>query len=419
MSTWIDLINTELSISTGDDKVYVPDYLTASVNRHMQYNIAKFEFPNIDGSLVKRGTPQGTQYNIEIIFQGEDHLDMAAKFKKSADNPKPWTVSHPFYGSLFVQPIYLTQDNSRLNMSVFTGQIIETLLETGIAPQLNTPDAVKAQVAAINTSFAESFAADVPEPSPAVMDRLTTNINGTYTLVSGKLNGNQDNEDKFTDLYRKASGVLNTTLYSSLDIIEQAAALYGAPAAFLDTVVNRYSMLRLQLELFGQAVAGILGLYNRPTRSLKKLYEHNAAVCITAMCDAAVTNITTDYDYRPAVLSVVAQLIGAYNTYVTNLYTLQSANGGQVDSYIPDAGSVTALAQTVSTVTAYLFGLSASAKQQRMMVVQNDTNVILVAFELYPDMDVDESVNLVIANNNIGDNELLMLRKDREIIYYV
>lgn len=419
MSTWIDLINTELVISTGDDKVYTPDYLVASVNRHVQYNISKFEFPNIAGSLVKRGTPQGTQYNIEIIFQGADHLDVAEKFKKSADNNKPWNITHPMYGSLYVQPVYLTQDNSRLNMSVFTGQIIETLLDNAVAVEINTPDAVKAQVAAINTSFAESFAADVPEPSAPVLRQLTTNVNGSYGSVVGKLNGYQEDVDEYTRLFNKAAGVIDTTLYSSMEIISAAGALYGAPANFADTVVNRFAMFGAQLEQINNMVAGILALYNRPTRALKKLYEQNAGCYISGMCAAAVTNITTDYEYRPAVLDVIAGIIDAYNGYIVNLYTLQSANGGAIDGYIPDAGSVTSLWQTVNTVCAYLFGLTSNAKQQRMMVLKNDTNVILVAFELYPDMEVDAAVDLVIANNNIGDNELLRLRKDREIIYYV
>ena len=82
--SWLEKVNTQLKIKCGDGKEYTPNYLDAKKGK--EYNIAKFNFPNVKGTLVKRKAPMGLSFPLDIYFQGENHLQVAADFEASAAN---------------------------------------------------------------------------------------------------------------------------------------------------------------------------------------------------------------------------------------------------------------------------------------------------------------------------------------------
>ena len=63
------------------------------------------------GSLLDRREIKGTRFNLEIYFQGADHLDLSDDFIESAKDKRFWTLTHPFYGKMFVQPLSMGVDN--------------------------------------------------------------------------------------------------------------------------------------------------------------------------------------------------------------------------------------------------------------------------------------------------------------------
>ena len=82
MSSWLDLVKTDYVIKTGDAFTYKPLWLNARKSK--KFNISQFEFKGINGSLVKKGNPQARVYDIEIYFQGADHMDQAKLFDLSS-----------------------------------------------------------------------------------------------------------------------------------------------------------------------------------------------------------------------------------------------------------------------------------------------------------------------------------------------
>lgn len=420
MSTWVDLLGTEFVIITGDEKVYTPHSLHTSWNKHYDFNISKFHFKDLPGTLVKRGEVQGRVYMIEIIFQGDDNLDVAMEFDISSRDKNAWRITHPFYGSLYVQPIWLEFNNGKLNQTIITGEVIETLLDDGTEAELATSDAVEAKAIKVMEQSATAVAENVPEPKVPFFQQLNGYINDVHDLVVSKINTVQDNITGYAAYYNNASAVAqNTAFFDTIDIIRNTQSLIFSPCYFIDTVKNRIGMMKSQLAIFNETIEPLLALYNTITSPQKRLYETAAAAAITGMCAAAVINVTDDYDYRPDVLEVVEEIINSYNAYIVNLYTLQTANAGQLDSYMPDPVSITGLAQLVYSTAAQLLTLTADAKQQRIFTLPYDNNILLIGFELYPEMNPDEAANLIMKHNGIGHNELLLVKQGRKIVYYV
>ena len=125
--SWLEKVETEMIITTGDGQPYAPDYMNAV--KSVEYNVAEFNFPGIAGTFVDRRLPKGRKFNLELYFQGDDHLDVAEAFEASANDSRAWEIEHPFYGLVIVQPTSLQFDNSKQNLSKITGTVIETILE--------------------------------------------------------------------------------------------------------------------------------------------------------------------------------------------------------------------------------------------------------------------------------------------------
>src|SRR5690242_2796658 len=99
--SWLDRITDSLTITTGEGSTFTPNWINAV--RQKEYNIAEFEFIEQKGTLVSRKLPRGNKYNIEIYFQGDNHLNEAGRFDLAADDPRYWVMAHPFYGHVNVQ----------------------------------------------------------------------------------------------------------------------------------------------------------------------------------------------------------------------------------------------------------------------------------------------------------------------------
>lgn len=421
--TWQDRVKTDFVIQTGDKARFVPLWFSASARHSVRYNVSKFEFKGIQGSLVKRGTSQGQEYDIEIVFHGGDNIEQAKAFKKSADNPGAWTITHPMYERLYVQPVdEFRYDNGRLNQTVISGTVIETLLDSGVAPTLD-PVVVVAQLAKVaNQNLNDTYVSYNSVVSANSLQSMLSSVNSIYRSVSAKIANVQSTVTLYRNLYNQTISTLLlpiTATSFALNAITAVQGMYIAPASFVDTVVNRLNMLKLQFDIINENVPAILRIPFVNTRSLKKLYENNAGSIISAMCEAAFTNIGDDYLYRPDVLSIISTIAQNYNTFLANIVSLQTANGGQTNSYIPDPNAIQSLQNCVYSTIQNLFSISAGALQARTYVLPYDDNLINVTYLLYGSDPDDSKKMTLMANNNIGLDEILILRQGRKILYYV
>jgi len=66
-----------------------------------------------------------------------------------------------------------------------------------------------------------------------------------------------------------------------------------------------------------------------------------------------------------------------------------------------------------------LFEIAISAQQERSILCDSDTNVILLAHRFYGLLIDDSTIQRVMDNNSIGLSEILDIKKGRKILYYV
>jgi hypothetical protein len=405
--SWIEKVKSDFIITTGDGKEYRPLWIRAT--KTLEYNIAEFEFPNLPGTLVKKSTPKGRKYSLEIYFQGEDNLDVSEAFQTSADDSRPWTIIHPLYGNLTVQPLGLDVDNSGYNVSKISGTVLETITDENPVTKIDPLDNLLLNKENSDALFVASF---TETPSVTDSNAMISNNQKLYKEGSKLPMVPEEVESYFNAFNTANSAVLKVTSVPLL-AIRTTIAFISAPALFTSSVRSRVGLLSAQFAILR------IGLSTSMTRASKKIYEVTAGSLITSQAVASARPIAGDYGNRNGVVETMEIIVGNYNSYIADLDLLQSANGGEPDSYIPDASSLIELNNLVNFTVSSLFDIASKSRQERTIYMEDDTNIILLTHRLYSLDPDDANIAEMMGNNNIGLNEILLLRKGRKIIYYI
>lgn len=408
---WIEDIKQDFVITTGDGKKYKPNWLNA--NRSIEYNISVFNFKGVKGSLVDRREPVGRIYDVEIYFQGANNLATASNFLDSAENKKAWTIFHPLYGSLYVQPMFLRVDDRSFNASKVTGQLMQTFGTPLVNPNISPVDLIQAKKLDTDITMSQAYAVNIPEALASDVAQMKVN-NQTIERLSLAFSSATENAQAVVNAYNRANAKIDNAFSDAFGAVRAIQDVINLPATFSQSIFNRVNFL------LGESIGLYGAITSITTPRLKRLYEHNVGTIITAMCLASVTNVQpNDYQNRRSVIQVVDLILTGYNNYIDNLCTLQTDRADRPDSYTPDFDGLNGLCTLVKYTLSNLFDIASNAKQQRVYVLPTDSNLVLLAYKLLGLQSDDSTIKQLQNDNGIGLNEILQIKKGREIIYYV
>lgn len=408
--SWLDLVQRDFIITTGEGSKFKVNWLNAT--KLVEYNVAMFEFPGLAGTLVNRGTPKGRRYNIEIFFQGEDNIDQAFTFEAAAADPRPWNISHPLYANIIVQPIGLEFDNSQMNVSRITGQVIETITEDSPITTVDAIDNIQLSKSNLDNSFASTVTAPI---SGSDIDTLSKDNSDLYKLTVPIIKIPAEVQNYF-QLFNVANSAITNAIDSPIFAMQAIQAMINAPAAFTTNVKSRLSNLSSTFQTLRNKLSS--SPVSLPVAS-KQIYQVQGAANISSQLVAASTPMQGDYSNMTDVVITIEILINNYNIYINDLNNMQTSTGGDPDSYIPDAGSVIAMNMLLNSVLGGLFSIALNARQERSVILEKDYNIIVLTHRLYGLDPFDNNIQELFINNNLGINDILVLKKGRKIVYYI
>lgn len=407
--SWLEKVKTDFIIVTGDGREFRPKWRGAT--KAVEYNTAEFDFIEKDGTLVKRSRARGRKFDMEIYFDGENHLEESEIFEQSAKDQRAWNIEHPLYGSIVVHPLGLAFDNTGYNISKITATLIETITDDNPQTSAAPADRIVSITESTNAVFAQSFASDViPDTNNVV--KLTNNNKSLYTEGTKLIKLKEQSEEYF-NLYNKANTAILNATADPLTAMIALQAVITYPSLITASVKARLNTLVNQFNLLKDSVSNLL------SKSDKKIYEHNAGSVISTMALTTSTPQSGDYGNRNDVIRVIDTLQSAYSDYLESLDDTQTDNGGSTDSFIADAGSLIELNKLINYTVSNLFDIALNSKQERSILCEDDTNIILLAHRFYGLQPDDSTIDQLMVQNNIALNEMLSIRKGRKIIYYV
>jgi hypothetical protein len=403
-------IEQTYKITTGEGSTF--QVLWKNAEKSYEFNIAQFEFIETPGTKVDRREVKGRTFPLEIYFVGDDHLTNSSSFEIATLDKRPWTIEHPLYGKLIVQPISLSFNNSEsISYTKITGSVMETITDAGLVIQDNPIDIIEELNTESLDAGAETFSTVTPNPSDMAQ-------NADVLYQQGKsITTTQLIAEEYFNLFNETQAVILNATAEPLAAIRLLQTMTEAPARFETSVQNRITALTNQ---FSSLLTSILNIIpGNVTLAQKLLFENSAGPLINSLALAASLPLTGDYQNRSAVLSVINTLVTNYNSYVSAIDGLRSGVPGNPNTYSPGSTYQNGLSSLINFTISNLFVIASGARQERNFILTDDDNLITLSHRFYgPSLD-DANVTEFRLINNIGLSEILGLKKGRSIIYYV
>ena len=415
--SWVEKIGTPLQIITGDGRKFTP--LWKSPMYSVDFNLSEFEFPNQEGALVDRRLPKARRYNLDIYFEGENNIDDAKSFELSSRDPRSWKLTHPIYGLLIVQPTGLSIDSSGINVTSIKGSLIETIQEGSPKIEGNPYDVViEKQISYEDAASGSTALSIITRPA---LNETSYNLEENQRRFNTSLYEETVKDIKSTEEANEYLNLFNDANSALLDMTQEPLLALTKVNNFINfppklvsiPLQNRISSLGRQLNIMFASADAL------ENRLAKVLFENNAGALISAMALGSVIFDPNTYKTKNSVLNVISQIIGYYNRYISTLNLLQSLNSSSPNSYMPNATSLIGLDSLMNYTLSNLFSIASGAKQERSIVVEDDSNVILLTHRLYGLDANDDNINYMIESNGWGSNSLLIIRKGAKVLYYI
>jgi len=398
--SWKEKLNITFSITTGDGATYTP-LLAQSNTMSIDMLASSFEFSGIDGSLVKRKSTSGRSFPLVFFFTGDDHLDISDNFIESSKNKQPWTVVHPKYGDLYVQPLTIKRDDSSLNSSGFSVEVRETIKQSYPHASTSKKDSITTLSASTTSTAAGLFTAAVK--SATTDDKAA--FSDAITLVYEQYSQNIETSDDSTslrNLYQKAISAVDVL---GINTIQE----------FIQFPVDSASGISSKLS---QLTTAYNQLTDLSTFSLKEYFQAIGASIISGMCLASIEPGDSDYSKRKDIVSTIDSIISVYNSYIESLDNAQDDNLSLAEAFSVDPEIISVTDRLVKETVANLNDVIFGAAVENTYTVQYPTNLIILSHMLLGKASPDNITELMAANDFTRD-ELIQIKKGREITYYV
>jgi len=406
---WTDNIEDTLVIICGDGSQFEPLWKPAS--RTTEFNVTEFQFSSIEGTLVRRKEAQGRRFPLELYFQGEQHLQQAEAFETSAKDKRAWNILHPYYGSIFVQPISITFINTSFNVTQMNIEVVETILEDAPRTTIDRRSDIQQRASNVNVSLESTFSNSISVDAAAVTQSVAYN-DAAYNAISGDI-PNQTDSDNYFNAYKFANSTMISQTATPLQKIRAVNSQLQAPYLFEQSVISRIGIFEQQISQLNSSASTLTD------PNSKRIYETYLSSLLVGLGLSSINPLPSDYITRGQVIEVIERILLQYNTFILNLDSLQTLTGSTPTSYIPDANILENLSGFIKFTTANLLLIATNARQEVTLNLENDSNVILLTHRFYGLDPEDVNLDLFISTNNIGSKELFKLEKGRLITYLI
>lgn len=407
--SWNDrLANSPFSITTGDGKTYTPLWKGGETEKEYQATI--FEFIDKPGAFVDRRNVKARSFPLVFWFQGDDNIEQATAFDLSANDQRAWLVSHPFYGEINGQPLGIKRNDQNYNITEINVDFWETITENLPDKTVSRPDQQLDDARQLAVFSAADYANKV-DLQPTDIAAMADTTRKMDLSISALLTS--DTYSSYQDIKNKTFTAITRAANEPTEAIQNLYQLIGEPAGFKSELITRLSVYA---QLWEQA-KGILGV---KTNNANKSYVEAAGAAIVAGAVLAAANpLPGDYLTRRNVAIASAALNALYTGYQQTMNSLYSNQNGQPGSFAAGHSTQSAISALVLNGIEGLGIIAFGAKQERTVLLDKDSNLIVLAHR-YAGLDQDDvNIEQFRQLNDIKNKSLFNLKKGREVKYLV
>ena len=401
--SWKDKIeNGIFKITTGDGKVYKPLYKTGESS--LDFNASSYNFINLEGTLVDRKKPQSSKYPFIFWFQGDDNIEQAEQFLKSAKDPRAWEVEHPLYGIINGQPLSIARNDANLNITEIKVDFWESISVDFPDDEISVQDRIQAKALEVQKAGIKSFSTFKPTTANIATMKLAANqTQGSFGDLAG------DMQVEYQNVYNTAVKAVDKVVAAQELAISAQQELFTLPLFFDQPIFKKIKAFQSSIMELVESIKG---------KNDKYFYESQAATAISAVCQCAVNPLEDDYVTRSEIETVADAILKMYENYLQVLDDNQVGQYEVEKTWNPNANLQAELNDLVVDTIANLQVLAFQTQQERVVYAAKDTNLIILTHQFLGLDASDKNLERFRKINNIKNNELFLIRKGRQIKYF-
>jgi hypothetical protein len=308
-----------------------------------------------------------------------------------------------------VQPTAINIDNSAYNVSKITTTVIETITED--SPKTTVPP--EDQIILIKDEISEDLELVVTAtPSAADVDTMTATTQENFSN-GVKIIQLSDEFENYNNAYNEALSAVNNAIASPVLAMRALNTMLTEPAKFTLSVKIRVDLLITTFNTLRGTIENIISL------SGKQFFQNQATSVISSMCLSVATPLDNDFKNSVSALELIDKLLENYDLLIEDLDDLQTDNGGNTTSFIPDATIMSQLGLIMNYTISNLYNIALNSRKERSIIAEYDTNIILLTHRLYALDPSDANMSELIENNGWGLNHILQIKKGTRVVYYI
>lgn len=390
------------------------------VSRETPLRNTPFEFPNVDGAYVQPNGFGAREYPLRCFFNGPDHDIEATIFEEALLQRGAGRLSHPLYGEFDAIPVgrLARRDDlkTRANQTIIQVTFFTT---TKLVYPTNQLDARNELQVAIDQFIAENGPLQFEDTANVLSGlsqvQLAATVREGLASVEGALGTAAAATTEVNQLFRDAIDAVNLSLDvlvgQPLQLAQQVSNLISLPARAVTGFTDRVlGYARFARDIFTSLAGRPYDAFASTIQTSNDFYyaDLNAGAAINGTFLAAVE---TEFDTRPGAQEAALAILNLFDEWV------EWREPGY-DFLLPDQGtSYQALHQGASLAAGLLVEISFTLAAERVLVLDRPRTIIDVAAELYGDVG-DETLNLLINNNDLTGSQIIELERGDNILWY-
>lgn len=388
--SWKDDLLKELEITTGDGATYKPFWRVQDAELSTEFNTSITDFIDVEKSFVDKRKLKSKRLNLVLYFQGDNCISEAKQFEISSVNPNFWTLNHPFYGVIYGQPLSIAYSNTSLNTSVVTVDFVETITDMPNV-ELSIELALENEYGNLENNCEMDYTIDSELEKKGLIETLNSVGDKYKTLFYS------DQFQEFQEKFQEVSKSIDSVISLPQNYIKE---MYNFMGFITQSKTNVFLKIDSLKDIFSELMVG----------STSK--KHKESIVASVIANTAIVSAQIDSKSltRLEIISIQDSILQMYFEYESLL---------EDDQQRGDYAIQNTLYTIVVTSVYNLFNITYDAKQEREIILQNDSNIIILTSELFGLDSLDENINTFRKVNNIKNNSLIQIKKGTKIKYYI
>lgn len=381
------------------------------LSRSASKKAAIHELPQRDEAVVQDLGNAATHFAIEATFSGADCDTTADAFFDALSERGPGVLLHPRWGDIDVLPLSIAQKENfveGMRVVVFEIDFVRTSATEYPTTSVQASATITAGLDDAQAAAEETFGAEIIPTSAMETAAAKKGIMDSLTEFKARIAGTiAENAEIAADLERQARAIednIDTLILDPVTLAESYLDLLRTPGRAVTSIISK-------LQGYGALITTLAVTAGDTLDGIGEAASRTMAFvgALLGLADSAlVGTLASRTQAIQAAEAVQRSILAALEA----IEAVEAASG----EYVAPEAVLAQIQAIMAGAGAMLLEQSYSLAIEQRVTLESERTPFDLCFELYGELD---SMDDFIEQNALTGDELLLIPRGREVVYYV